>query len=73
MTTRQILLKYDELEYWRINDLKHKLSLRLGRNVTMKEFVYSAITGKYLKSAQELIEEADRIYCKEMKKHYGKD
>lgn len=70
---RRILLEYDEVTFWEIHDLKMLINGKVGRNVSWNDLVYSAITGKPLKTMQQLLEEADRITERKVKEHNGKD
>lgn len=63
----------DETIYWRLYDTRQILIRRLKRSITWQEFLFSAVTGKPLKSQQELLEEADRSFERGIKKHADKE
>lgn len=59
----------DETVYWDLYQARQLLIKKLHRNISWQEFLHSAVFQKPLKSQQELLEEADDLYDKEVKKH----
>lgn len=66
---KNILLRLDETLWWRMYDLKAKVSKSIRKNISWEEFIYSAVTGLPIKTTQEMLEEADRITERSLKEH----